>query len=294
MQKIDTHMHCFRIRPLAPHTGESTYFMTPEEVLAKWDAYGIKSGILLPVVSPEYMGPTQTNAEVLALVREYPERFSWFCNIDPRACGNSPNSDFSSLLRTCKDQGALGLGEITANLPFDDPLMKNLFSHCEQNGMPVLFHIAPQQGGCYGLVDDVGLPGLENALQTFPSLVFIAHSQPFWAEIAQGVTPQNRNQYPKGLVKPGRVVELMRHYSNLYADLSANSGFNALKRDEEFALTFLEEFSDRLFFATDLCAREEDIGLSFWLDAMHEKGRLKGEVYRKICWENAEQILFKK
>ena len=48
------------------------------------------------------------------------------------------------------------------------------------------------------------------------------------------------------------VPELFSKYPNLYGDLSANSGGQAIMRDSEFGLKFLEKYSDRLFFATDM------------------------------------------
>lgn len=291
MKKIDIHMHCFRQRPLLPHTGTHEYFMTPEEVLEVYSLLGIEKGILLPFVSPECANAIQGNEEVMNIAKLYPERFYWFCNIDPRNQTNTSLSDFSSMIDVYRDHGALGVGEITANLPFDDPLVENLFRCCEIAGMPVLFHIGTQKGSCYGLIDEVGLPLLEKSLNKFPDLLFIGHSQPFWCEISAEVTIEERNTYPQGPVKPGRLVELLRRYPNLLADLSANSGFNALKRDEAFACDFIEEFQNKLFFGTDICDRSEHIGLSTWLDNMYTKGSITKSAYEKICRRNAERLL---
>ena len=42
------------------------------------------------------------------------------------------------------------------------------------------------------------------------------------------------------MVDGGVVPRLLREYDNLYADLSAHSGYNALKRDPAFARKFLD------------------------------------------------------
>ena len=55
-----------------------------------------------------------------------------------------------------KSLGAKGIGELTANLPVDDPMMHNLFRHAEKCGLPILFHVG-QQGDDYGIVDGLGL-----------------------------------------------------------------------------------------------------------------------------------------
>jgi predicted TIM-barrel fold metal-dependent hydrolase len=44
---------------------------------------------------------------------------------------------------------------------------------------------------------------------------------------------------------------MLHQYPNLYADLSAGSGLNALKRDPAFAIDFCIEFQDRLLYARD-------------------------------------------
>lgn len=95
------------------------------------------------------------------LTEKYPERFLWFCNIDPRAGDNDPNCNLSHLLEHYKSLGAKGVGELTSNLYADDPLMENLFAHCAKCDMPVTIHISPEVGFDYGIVDDIGLPRIE-------------------------------------------------------------------------------------------------------------------------------------
>ena len=104
---------------------------------------------------------------------KYPERFFWFCNIDPRSSGNRPDANFTPLLEYYKSLGAKGVGELTPQLYFDDPLMDNLLYHCAACDMPVTIHIAPHFGNCYGIVDDLGLPRLEKMLQKHKNLKII-------------------------------------------------------------------------------------------------------------------------
>ncbi len=44
---------------------------------------------------------------------------------------------------------------------------------------------------------------------------------------------------------------MLRKYPNLYCDISAGSGCNALSRDPEFAVEFLTEFQDRILYGRD-------------------------------------------
>ena len=102
----------------------------------------------------------------------------------------------------------------------------------------------------YGIIDELGLPRLEKMLKKHPKLKIFGHSQCFWSEIGEN-SEELRNTYPEGKVKNGRLPELLRKYENLYCDLSAGSGANALMRDREHAARFIEEFSDRLLYGCD-------------------------------------------
>lgn len=121
--------------------------------------------------------------------------------------------------------------------------------------------------------------------------MFIGHSQPFWAEISADVTQDNRNEYPKGKVTEGRLVELMRKYPNLCCDLSANSGYNAVSRDPEFGYAFIEEFKERIFFGPDICSPKDKRELSLWLDKAYHDKNISEDTYVKVCRENVLSLL---
>ena len=139
------------------------------------------------------------------------------------------------------------------------------------------------------------LEKLEKALQKFHNVKFFGHSQAFWAEIAANPTDTERNGYPKGKIEEeGAVVKLMRKYPNLYGDLSAGSGCNALARDEEYAVKFLNEFQDRLMFGTDICApKQADLCLKLTdlLKKLRNENRITEAVLRKVARENIIRIL---
>jgi len=286
---IDIHTH---VTPSSTVTRpDGTSYTTPEELIAMLDKAGIDKAVLLPMPTPEGNHRHVSTEDVLEIVARYPDRFIPFCNLDPRQINNSPDSNFIPHLEFYKSAGCKGVGEMTANLAFDNPLVENLFGQCEIVGLPLLFHIGPRFGGCYGLVDDLHLPKLEGALRKFPKLIFIGHSQPFWSEISADVTDQTRGGYPKGKVISGRIPELLRGYPNLYGDLSAGSGFNAVSRDPEFGYAFMTEFQDRLLFGTDICAIHNDTPLVRYLHAAHDEGKISHEVFEKITWRNADSLL---
>ena len=137
-----------------------------------------------------------------------------------------------------------------------------------------------------------GATVLEAALGKFPELTFLGHSQPFWAEIAPLEDVKDRNGYPSGPVTgPGRVVQLMRKYPNLHGDLSANSGYNAVSRDEQFGCAFLEEFQDRLYFGTDITAPDTPAPLAEYLPRLRQEGKISPECFVKIARTNAARLL---
>jgi predicted TIM-barrel fold metal-dependent hydrolase len=290
LKKIDMHVHTIMRRGIL-RMGTNTTFATPEELSLMYERLGIEKGVILPEVNFECASHMQSNEDAIRIVEKYPDMFYWFCNIDPRMERNDIRMDLSRVIENYKALGAKGVGEVCANLYFDDPFMENLFYHCEKTEMPVLFHIGPQVGGCYGIVDDLGLPRLEKMLKKFPGLQFIGHSQPFWAEIGADATEANRNSYPTGKVVPGRLIELFELYPNLYGDMSAGSGFNAVARDPEFGYAFIEKYQDRLYFGTDICAPENDMQLSFWLDEAVQNKKISQTAYEKVCRGNALKLL---
>ena len=294
VKKIDMHAHTIR-RHGIPRPGGS-HFATPPELLDMYDKLGVELGVLLPCVSPDCSHELSTNEDIWEIAGANPGRFAFHCNIDPRMGDNNGESDFTYYLDHYKALGAKGVGELTANLWFDDPRVRALFRACEACGMPVTFHIGTPEGE-YGLIDSFGLPKLEESLAAFPKLKFLGHSQRFWSHISGDVTPVTFHGWPTGRVTPGgRVVELMRRYPNLCGDLSAGSGFGAVSRDPDFGYAFLEEFQDRLYFALDLCdpiniTQPNRIGLAAFLDEAVENGKISYDAYYKISRGNAEKHL---
>lgn len=287
---IDIHVHTRRIP--GPARSNGLTYATPEQLIQRFDELNIERAAVLPGVSPECSHVPQSNEEVIELAREYDGRFIPFCNVDPRAVSNSSDSNLGLLLGFYKDKGCKGVGEITANLPILDPLVQNLFKHLQDVGLPGTFHLAAQIGGIYGLYDDPGLPQLERSLAIFPKLTLLGHSQTFWAEIGRLEKPADRYGYPKGPVtEEGAVPKLMRQYPNLYGDLSACSGCNALARDPDHAVRFLNEFQDRLMFGTDICAPDTPAPLVDFLLGLRDDKKISEEVFGKIAKENAIRIL---
>jgi uncharacterized protein len=282
---IDVHTHIMTM------WGDEKPF-TERHLVKRMGELGIDRFVILPIVSQEcpyfYFG----SEDVLNVYRRHRKKVIPFCNIDPRAGRNSPETDFLPLLNRYKKAGCKGLGEVMANIYFDSPLSINLFRQCGKVGLPVLFHIHTKIGGSYGLVDDLHIPRLERALKKCPETIFIGHSQTFWSEISGDVTEETRGHYPKEPVSSGgRVQKLFKRYPNLYADLSAGSGYNAITRDMDYGYKFLEEFQDKLMFGTDLCHIKQETPIVDYFKDIKEKKIISKSAYEKITHKNAEKIL---
>lgn len=292
MKKIDIHLHLAekaekrRSGRISYKSGRERhedvmYLAGPEEMLPHMDMLGIGKAVILS-------GGEADNGKMLRICRKYPERFNWMCNLDEgeegAVCGR---------LRQWKEKGAVGIGEFTVNRAIAHPFVETVFRAAEKLEMPLLFHMSPEEGFNYGVVDQPGLPLLEEALRSHPNLKLIGHSQPFWHEISGDASPETeaRNSWGSGPVIPGgRLPELFDKYPNLYGDLSANSGGNALMRDEEFGLRFLEKYQDRLMFGTDMCNETMVFPLGQWLEKQYGAGRISRPVYEKVLYRNAEAL----
>lgn len=292
---IDIHAHGL-LAPCCPvfegPTGQP--LCSPEELIAWYDKLGIEKGCILPETAPESPSilNTQSNEELMRFCQTHPDRFIPFCNVDPRNCFNDRTTPFTRILTHYKEQGYKGVGEITCNLPILDERVQAFFAGCEEVGFPIIPQFAPFMGETYGLVDLPGLPGLEDTLKRFPKLVVLGHSQTFWCEIGEYTGQGVRFDYPVGKVKEGRLPKLMREYPNLCCDLSAASGANALMRDKEFGIKFMNEFQDRLFFGMDI-ARPFEVRskLPGYLRGLLAEGAISQQVFDKIARGNAVRLL---
>jgi len=291
---IDAHAHVF-IDPKIKLFPRHTTFMSAGQQLSIMDRMGIEVSDILALVNPKTTCVMQNIGEILAICRNYLGRFIPFCNVGPRLTSTFFNSDaknFVFILEQFKSLGFKGLGELAARLYWDDPQVLSLFEACQEVGFPVTFHTTIEESKDYGLIDEMGFPRFEKILQKFPALIFIGHSQAFWAEISSEVKREDKWGYPVGLVKPKGVVErLMRKYSNLYADLSANSGFNALSRDPKHAYEFIDEFQDKLLFGLDYCSPNNDRPLLMWLTDACRNNLISSEAFEKVTWKNISRIL---
>lgn len=245
---IDVHTHLGR-------TWNGQPAMTVDGLLGWMDAHNVARAVVLPLVSPESSSYLNLTEPALEAARKHPDRIIPFCCIDPRTSYTGGRAGLRSMLKDYVDQGAKGLGEHKAGLPIDHPKMMALYEVCDDLSLPILFHMDDLRG-----TDVPGLPGLDRVLKAFPKVPFIGHGPGFWASISGQLPPGGLGSYPKGPVGPGGALDrLFDAHTNLWGDLSAGSGANALARDREFGRAFLVRRGDRLLFGTDYLKPGQDV-----------------------------------
>jgi predicted TIM-barrel fold metal-dependent hydrolase len=79
----------------------------------------------------------------------------------------------------------------------------------------------------------------------------------------------------------------MEKHANIFGDLSAGSGANAIARDEKFGREFLIRRADRLLFGTDFVSPGQAVPQF----ELFEKLKLPAEVWGKIAYGNAARVL---
>lgn len=305
---IDMHAHIGDLR--SPSNLESTP-VTVENLITRLDEEGIDKAVVLPwPACPEavkLVGLFSPQAHIVSQVRaacSRPDRLIPFGNADPRWGGNSSHTDFSWMLEKFVEMGCVGMGEVSANIYFDDPRVVNLFHQCGRWNLPVTIESTGPGEGKYEFIDEVGSPHLERLLQKVPGTVIVGHGPGFWAEIASGLTNKEKAGYPTGpIVKEGSLSRLFRTYHNLYADLSARSGFNAITRDKAYGISFLNEFQDRLMFGTDVIFADREgqaPHLEYlqgqaphlkYLQRLLTERQISQGVFEKIAYKNALSIM---
>lgn len=283
MEKIDIHLHLAQTE----QQQGSLKISSAHQMLTKLEQMQITKGILMSTGETTGIFNCGYNEQNRAIAQQLPQ-YVWMCNLD-----FENEETIFSRLEHYKWQGAVGIGELTINQPLTHPFLRKIFDAAQSLQLPVLFHMSPEVGMGYGVVDQPQLPLLEKTLQDFPNCNFIGHSQPFWIEISKDAPTDavQRNRWGEGPVKPGgKVPQLLKQYPNLYCDLSANSAGRAIMRDTSFGLWFLEAFSDRLLYGTDMINVDMEFPLAGWIEQQVQQGNLSKTAAEKIFYKNAQKL----
>lgn len=252
---------------------------------------GVSSAVLLTQASDE--------AKALAEMQLRPGHFVRSVTTDPA------KPDSSDLLRTTIAAGAVSIGELKYHLALDSPEMRRVYDIAAETQAPVMMHIQTFPHFPGELPYNTGYDRFDKVLNSYPKTKFIGHGDLFWANISADV-PTDRG-YPSGPVKPGGLTDRwLSDFPNLYADMSANSGNNALSRDPDFSRDFVARHQDKLIFGSD-CSCLDGHGAGVSQNNNPEAKRLEGKcvaratlelskqitspaVFRKVTWENGNRV----
>ena len=265
----------------------------PASNLAHLDGAGItKANLLTRAPALERVKAMQAAA---------PGRFTWFNSYDVT------KPDAEQVLTQAAKEGAQGFGELKFHVAADGPELRRIYALAADLKVPLLIHFQevdhfPNEGTW-----STGYAKTFAAiLKAYPKTTFIGHADAFWANVSADY--QNQAAYPTGPIVRGGVTDTwLGEFPNLYGDMSANSGNNAMSRDPVFTTAFLTRHQDKLIFGSDCgctdghgggvsqgnnptaarmagkCVARETLGLM--------KRLAPPEVFQKIVWGNAHKLL---
>ncbi|MDQ2775213.1 MAG: amidohydrolase [Acidobacteriota bacterium] len=273
---LDTHLHLRR---------------DPDSCFTHIQGCGVTNAVLLTRASDEDKAKQE--------MEKRPGHFVRSVSADPA------QPDAGQVFRNAIGAGAVSIGELKYHLALDSPEMRRVYDIAAEMQVPVMMHIQNFPHFAGELPYNTGYERFDKVLRAHPKTTFIGHADLFWANISADV-PTDRG-YPSGPVKPGGLTDrYLSDFPNLYADMSANSGNNALARDPEFSRGFLVRHKSKLIFGSDCsCADGKGAGISQGNNP--EANRLAGkcvaratlgllkqlaspELFRQVTWENGIRV----
>lgn len=265
---IDIHQH-------TDYSGRSH-----EELIAHQRKLGVTHTILLP--AGRFFGLDANcggNESVEALAKKMPEEYSYFANEVPYL--SEAREEIARYLK----QGGIGIGEQKFTVESDSRAVQILAEIAQEFAVPVLLHF---QFGRY----NTSYARFGKILEKYPKVNFIGHAQTFWANI--DAKCDQVTLYPKGPVTAGGLTDrYLAEHPNFFADLSAGSALNALRRDEVHAREFLTRHESKLLYGSDC---DDRIGEGEKCSGAQMLATLRAwapskAVERKILFENARDLL---
>jgi predicted TIM-barrel fold metal-dependent hydrolase len=252
-------------------------------VLAHQDQHHVKTTVMLPGEG-WMLKIIGGNRECAVFQAAHSDRYVRFTSADPA------ESRAVDVLRGNIQRGAIGIGEMKYHVAVDSPEMHRVYKLAEEMQVPVLLHFEYE-------TYNTGFERFDKVLKAYPKVNFIGHAQTWWGNVSADL--DQLDLYPKGPVKPGGLTDkFLGDYANLYADLSAGSGLNAITRDPEFYRGFIARHSAKLLWGSDCdChdGRGGGIRSGFCLaeQSLPLLRRLAPDAatYRKIVYGNAAKLL---
>jgi predicted TIM-barrel fold metal-dependent hydrolase len=252
---------------------------------------GVTNAILLT--------PATDQDRAKQMMERRPGRFARSVRTDPTV------PDAETVLRDALKRGAVSIGEMKFHLALDSPEMRRVYDVAAEMNVPVMMHIQTFPHFPGEMPYNTGYPQFDKVLRAYPRTLFIGHGDLFWAHIS-ALVPTDRG-YPAGPIKLGGLTDKwLSDFPNLYADLSANSGNNALSRDTAFTRDFIVRQQTKLIFGSD-CSCTDGKGSGVSQNNNPEAARLAGkcvaretlgllkqfaapDIFRRVVWDNGTHL----
>lgn len=263
----------------------------PDACFTHMQGCGVTNAVLLTRAADQ--------AKAKAEMERRPGHFARSVSLDPAL------PDASRILRETLKDGAVSIGELKFHLALDSPEMRRVYDIAAELQVPVMMHIQTFPHFAGELPYNTGYAQFDKVIRAYPRTNFIGHGDLFWAHISADV-PTDRG-YPPGPIKTGGLTDRwLSEFPNLYADMSANSGNNALSRDTEFSRGFIDRHKAKLIFGSD-CSCSDGKGGGISQNNNPEASRLANkcvaretltllkslsspDVFRKVTWENGTRL----
>jgi predicted TIM-barrel fold metal-dependent hydrolase len=269
------------------------YSDRPDPVLLTHQrAMGITTTILLPAGWPVKSASTHDgvsngleakaygNEACHQFARAHPKEFRFAANEVPDVEGAT--AEIEKYLKL----GAVMIAEQKFGVECDSPELQRIYQLAQAYQVPVLMHWQFQRY-------NHGFERFYKMLEKYPRVNFLGHAQTWWANVDQN----HRDQtvlYPKGPITPGGLTErYLADYPNMFGDLSAGSGLNALSRDPSFTPGFFERHQDKLIYGSDcndLVGSGEKCQGAQTITAIRRFAPSK-KIERKLLYGNARKLV---
>ena len=268
------------------------YAGRPDKVfLAHQEAMGVTMTILLPAGRPLKSAATH-NGEANGLQAHCAGnaaccRFARAHHASYRFGANevSDLDDAAKEIEKYLKRGGVVIAEQKFGVDCDSPAMQRIYELGADHRVPILMHWQYQ-------MFNYGFERFGRMLAKYPRTTFIGHAQTWWANIDKNHADQSV-LYPAGKVTPGGLTDrYLDDYPNIYGDLSAGSGLNALTRDEEFTRDFLQRHQDKLMYGSDC---DDWMGTGLACQGAQSLATLRRlapstAIQRKLLYENAKRV----
>ncbi len=255
-------------------------------------AMGITKTILLPAGRPLETPSTHEgvanglqakalgNQACYEFAKAHPKEFRFAVNEVPDFDGATQE------LEKYLKRGAVMIAEQKFGVECDSAAMQRIYEVAQAWHVPVLMH---WQAGMY----NYGFDRFDKMLEKYARVNFIGHAQTWWANVDKNNVDDSKKLYPKGPITLGGLTDrYLADYPNMFGDLSASSGLNALTRDEAFTRGFLERHQDKLLFGSDCNDPVGTVPKCQGANTIAAIRRLapSKKIERKLLYENARKM----